>query len=104
MEGINFGKLQQYIPGFKFGGGTIGDIISSLLTYIFAGAGILVLLYLLFGGFQLITSLGDPKGMQEAKNKITYAILGFVIIFLAYWITQAASLILGLEGIKSIFQ
>lgn len=101
---IDFGALERAVPNFKFAGGTIGDVISALLRYLFVFAGLGVLLYLLYGGFQLMTSGGDPKGVAEGKGKITNAIVGFIIIFVAYWIIQAVAIIFGLEGLKQIFQ
>ena len=50
------------------------------------------------GGFDYLTSLGDPKKAETGKTKITRAITGFIIIFAAYWITQAVAFMLGLKG------
>lgn len=75
---------------------TLGKIISNLLPYIFAAAGILLFIYLLIGGFQLLTSAGEPKTIEEAKSKITNAIIGFVIIFIAYWLIQVVQTIFGI--------
>jgi len=75
----------------------IGNIVSSLLTYIFPIAGLLTFAYLLYGGFHLMIAQGDENGVKEAKAKITNAIIGFVIIFLAYWIVQALEIILGVQ-------
>lgn len=96
-----YGALGQ---GHRFGtGSTIGDIVSVLLGYIFPIAGLLMLLYLLYGGFQFLTSAGNPQKAQAAKGAITMAIVGFIIIFAAYWITQLLGRILGLSDIGSIF-
>lgn len=81
----------------------IGDIVSALLPYIFTISGIILLLYLIYGGFQYMMSRGDPKAMQAAQGKITTAIIGFVIVFIAYWLVQLLGRILGIEIISSIF-
>jgi len=73
------------------------------MTYLFPIAGILLLLYLLFGGFGLMLSRGDPKAVQGAKSKITNALIGFVIVFVAYWIVQLIASLLGLGKIGEIF-
>jgi len=83
---------------------TLGEIVSGLLPYLFAGAGLLLLLYLLLGGFQLMTSGGDPKKTQEAKGKITNALVGFIIVFVSYWLVQIVGTILGIETITNIFK
>jgi hypothetical protein len=77
---------------------TIGGIITNLLPYIFGAAAIALLIYLILGGFQLMTSQGDPKAAQSAQGKITNAIIGFVIIILAFFIVQLAGQLLGIEG------
>ena len=100
---VNYQQLESEI-GLKFAGEDVGAIISDSLKYIFAVAGILLLIYLILGGFQYLTSAGDPKKAQEAQSKITQALIGFVIIFASYWIVQVIANILGLDKIKQMFQ
>ena len=99
---IDFNALESETglkPEFK----DFGSIISSLLPFLFAGAGLLLLLYLLYGGLSLMLSRGDPKAVQGAKDKITGAVVGFVIVFVAYWLVQIIGTILGIEAFKDIF-
>ncbi len=81
----------------------LSDIISLALKFVFPAAGVLLLVYLVLAGFSLMTSGGDPKAIQGAKGKITSAIIGFVIVFAAYWIVQLVGIILGLSDIQNIF-
>ena len=83
---------------------TIGELVGALLPYIFAGAGLLLLLFLVFGGLSLMLSRGDPKAVQSAKDKITSALVGFIIVFASYWIVQIVGRILGIEEIINTFQ
>jgi len=102
----NLEEIQsKAFPKFAFSGeqGNIGSIVSGFLNYLFPLAGILLLLYLIFGGFGLMTSGGDPKAVQSAKSKITNALVGFLIIFAAYWIVQILGTVLGIEAITNIF-
>ncbi len=93
------------LPDFKFtkGEANLGSIISELLRYLFPLAGLLLLLYLLLGGLQMMTSAGDPKKMEGAKQKLTNAFIGFVIVFASYWIIQIVGRVLGIEKILEIF-
>ncbi len=93
----------EAMPRFKFAGGSIGDIVSGLVVYLFPLAGLLLLLYLLFGGLQMMTSAGDPKKMEGAKQKLTNALIGFIIVFASYWIVQIVGKVLGIEIISEIF-
>lgn len=66
----------------------LSSIITIALPLVFGIAGLFLFLYLLWGGFDYLTSMGDPKKAEAGKNKITNAIIGFVIIFASYWIVQ----------------
>jgi len=77
---------------------TLGQFIGTVLPYIFGIAGIALLIYLIMGGFQLMVSQGDPKAVQGAQAKITNALLGFVIIIIAFFIMQLLGQLLGLGG------
>lgn len=75
----------------------VGDIISAIYkTYIFYAAGLALLVYLVIGGLQLMLSKGDPKAAQAAQAKITNALIGFVIVFLAFIIVQLFGQLFGL--------
>jgi len=67
---------------------SLGLIITEFLKYFFPLSGLLLFAYLIWGGFQYLTSGGDPKAMEQAKGKVTNAIIGFIIIFVAYWVVQ----------------
>jgi len=67
-------------------GSTIGDILNRAIPLIFVISGMLLLVYLIFGGLQLMLSRGDPKAAGGAKVHITNALVGFIIIFIAYWV------------------
>ena len=46
---------------------------------------------------------GDPKATESAKQKITNAVIGFVIIFVAYWLVQLLGMVLGIAQFKQVF-
>ena len=100
MGSFNLDKIQtEGLPGFKFGGTSqIGNIIGNVLPYIFGAAAIALLIYLIIGGFQIMTSRGDPKAAQAARAKITNALLGFVIVIFSFTIVQLFGQIFGLKG------
>lgn len=43
-------------------------------------AALAVLMYLLWGAFDWITSGGDKEKVSKAQNKMTYAVLGIILI------------------------
>lgn len=99
---IDFGRLSGAIPSLKpiFQPGpasNVGGIISLILPYLFVIAGLLLLFYLIYGGFHMIIAAGDEKGLAEAKAKITNALLGFLLLFVSYWIVQILEIIFGIK-------
>lgn len=52
----------------------------------FAGIGLFIML--LIGGFKFITSGGDPKAAGAAKQTLTYAIVGMVLIACSFLIIR----------------
>ncbi|MDO8551429.1 MAG: hypothetical protein Q7S03_02005 [bacterium] len=98
---VDFKVLNSALSGkgFKFTNNTIGGVISDFLPFLFVFAGIILLLYLIWGGFILMTSGGDPKSINSGKGKITNALLGFLIIFLTYWLVQLLQAVFGLPTV-----
>jgi len=60
-----------------------GQIIGSLLSLV----GVIFLVLMIYGGITWMTASGNDKQVERAKNIITYAIIGLVIILSAYTIT-----------------
>lgn len=89
--------------GFKFANAGLGEIIGQSLIYVFATAGIGLLLMIISSGFSLMTSGGDPKKAAGGKARLTNAIIGFILIFTAFWLVQILGTILGWESIGTIF-
>lgn len=101
LSGINFNNItEQVFPQNSLPAKeslNLGDIISKLLTYIFTLSGLVLFIFLIIGGFEMLTSAGNPESIKKAQEKITSALVGFVIIFLAYWLTQALEIIFGIQ-------
>jgi hypothetical protein len=104
LERILLPRLYVNRPAGASGSLKPGEIITRFLPYIFVVAGLILLLYLVFGGLSLLTSGGDPKAVQVAKGRITTALIGFIIVFVAYWIVQALGIILGISQVGTLFQ
>ena len=55
-------------------------LISSLLSIVLPIAVLLLLLYLIWGGFEWITSGGDSSKLTQARNKIMHAVIGLILL------------------------
>lgn len=83
---------------------SVGSLISDILQkYVFYAAGIALLIYLISGGFQMMFARGDPKAIQSAQGKITNALIGFVIVFTAFWLVKIVGQVLKIDAFRPIF-
>jgi len=100
-------KLNKEFPlEDSFTGKTItnlGDLISAIIPYIFGIVGFVLLLMIVFSGFQMLTSTGNPKVMESGQKRLVNALIGFIIVFLSYWIVKFVGQMLGIESIVNIF-
>lgn len=74
------------------------SIIGLVLSLLILAAIILSLLFLIWGGFDWITSGGDKQKLQSARHKIVFAIIGLIIVFLAFFVVNVVSNLFGLGG------
>lgn len=82
----------------------VGGTISLLLTLFFPIAGFILLGMLMANGITYMTSQGDPKLIAKAQSGITYALIGFFIIFAAYMITTFFGYTLQISQIIDTFR
>lgn len=77
----------------------VGSIISVVIQGAMGLAGIILLLLLLGGGIAIISAAGksDPEQMAKGKKAISSALIGFIIVFAAYWIVQLIELWTGIN-------
>ena len=79
----------------------VGDLVTVVIRGAFAVAGIVLVVFLIMGGIGIISGAGsdNPEKLEKGKKSVTSAIIGFVVVFAAYWIVQ---LIEALTGTKLI--
>ena len=63
-------------------------LILKAVNVILLVAGVVAFIVLIFGGIGYMTSSGDPEKAEKAKNTIIYAIIGIVVVMLAYAIVM----------------
>ncbi len=83
-----FAQSPSGIPiGDKFGFGnikTMGEATSRLVDPAFSIAAVMVVIYLLSGAFQYLTSGGDKEAIDAARKKMTHAFVGFLILMMSF--------------------
>lgn len=78
-------------------------LISVLLPNVLMFAGVIFFFLILGGGFMMIKSAGGDANAQDtakAKNAVTFAVIGFLIVVSAYFILQIVSTATGVDFIN----
>lgn len=87
---IKIGGQEIAPPGGIPEGGfdTVQTVIRNVLIILFIVAIVMTLIYLIWGGIDWITSGGNKEGLEKARKKITFAIIGLVVTLLAFLIVN----------------
>jgi hypothetical protein len=85
---MNINPKDEVIRFIPQDGASLTDIIQSILNWIFGIIGIVAVVMVIYGGFNLMTSAGDPGKVKKGKNTILYGIIGLVISLLAFAIVN----------------
>ena len=77
----------------------LGSVINGVLSFVMVIAALLVLGYLIMGAMEWITSGGDKGKTEAARNKITAAVVGIIILAASFAILN---LVLNFIGFGSL--
>ena len=76
---------------------SVGVIVSNAVTVVFVIAVLAVLFMLINGAFAWITSGGDKEAVGKARGRILNALIGLVILGVAFVIVRVAGVIVGAD-------
>ena len=76
----------------------VGSITSLIVRGSIAVAGIILLFYFIFGGISIIAGAGNdnPQQIEKGKQAATSALIGFIVVFAAYWIVKLIEQVTGM--------
>ncbi|MDP3941304.1 MAG: pilin [bacterium] len=63
-------------------------LVSDVLGYLLSISGMIALLLIIRSGYQIMTSSGNPEAIQEARERLTSAIVGLLFIIFSLVILQ----------------
>ncbi len=75
----------------------IGTVINVFLSFL----GVFFLLLMIYGGFIWMMSRGNEQEIEKAKNIITNAIIGLIVVLAAYAITAFVGNLLSKNSVSS---
>lgn len=95
-------------PEVTFNPGTgyatdFGNMFTSLVNVVMVIAAMLVFAYMIWGGVEWITSGGDKGKAESARNKLTAAIIGLVIVAASYAVVNLVVQFLGFGNFQDVF-
>lgn len=82
---------------------TFAKLIGQILRIVMAVAGLALLIMLLWGGISWITSGGDKSKAEEARSRITTAVIGMIVLAAAYALLLLVLQILGFTNLTGLF-
>lgn len=72
------------------------DILRIGVALIFLAAGLIAVLYSIWGGFLLITSGGKEEKVKPAINHIRHAVLGLIVLMVVLFVAPTLTSFIGL--------
>lgn len=70
-----------------YSGASADSIIGSIIKTVLSLLGIVFLILMIFSGYQWMTAGGNEEQVSQAKSRIKNAIIGVVVVIMAYAIT-----------------
>lgn len=80
----------------------LASFISPFLNIAFYIAAFLAFYYLVWGAFQYILAGGKKEELAKARQRISWALVGLIVVFLAYFIAKFGAEIFKSQGGSSL--
>lgn len=74
---------------------TPGGIISRVIEFAFPIAGLILFVMLFWGGFEILAGAASKKSIDAGKQRITAAVIGFILLFVSYWLIKLIEAVFG---------
>ncbi len=98
-EDQNCGKIETALGAFS---GNPGVLARGLLNLGLGIAGGVALLIMIFAGYKLITSRGNPDAIQSGRDLFTAAIIGLLVVIFSAFIIRMIGTTLKIPGISLV--
>ncbi len=99
LDPLKVGRANDKEKGDKFDDEdftTLGDVINRFITLIFSLAIMILFVMLFWAGYEMFLGATEKSALESGKNRATMAILGFILLFVSYWIMQILETIFGI--------
>lgn len=92
--------LKNLLKGDRTGAGTISLFLSNAVNLIFSIAAVVLLFMILWGAFDWMISEGEKEKIAAARSKILNAMIGMILIAIAFAIVRLLSQFTGFSFFK----
>ncbi len=75
----------------------LGSFVGNVLVLVFGLGILIVLVMLIWGAFEWITSGGDKEAVGKARNRIINALIGMAVLAIAFALATVASQFTGID-------
>lgn len=79
----------------------IETLFARIINISLGAAFVALVIVLIVAGIKYITSGGDAKALSSAHSAVTWALLGFLFLALAWLIVQLIAAFTGIEALKT---
>ncbi len=88
-------------PGIPRGGlSELQGFLGNTITLFMVAGAFLMVIYIVWAGIQWITSGGDKAKLTAARGRITWAVIGFIIILISFFIINALGYLFNVDLLK----
>jgi hypothetical protein len=94
MASGTFGTINPPVDNLPDVGTGLPNLISNVITIVFAAAGLYAFFNLMIAGFSYITAAGDEKKIMAATQSINMSLIGLVVMVAAAAVTGIVSYLL----------
>ena len=73
------------------------EVLKVIINVMFMVGIVIFVVYFLIGGIQWITSSGDSKSVEKARNTVIQAVIGLVVLLSLFAILKLVELVFGIS-------
>lgn len=77
----------------------LSDVFAIAINIVLGIGVTLTVIYLILGGIQYMTAKGDQKAAAEARQALTNAVIGFIVVIGAFTIRNLVANVIGGGGV-----
>jgi hypothetical protein len=68
--------------------GKASDVLAGGLNIFYIAIGVVAVIVIIIAGYMFVSSHGDASSVSKAKSTILYAVVGLIVVMLAFVVTN----------------